>query len=178
MILDNTKGYYNILLPVYINSSLVGGIKGVLDDTKSSLKYINTPGPWSRKYGLFPYDYTAKLLETEDKVVFLTEGPRDSLYLLQNGIPALSILGGKLWSESKRELVLALEPNKVVIAMDSDTQGVKSTNMIYRDLKGKVELSILNLKKVAEKYQLQKVDPASLPKSVLSALKSKYSINP
>ena len=128
------------LFPVKVRGETVGFIKANLKPQKKGLNYINSAGKWSKQKGLFPYDYVKRTLKTKDpRIVYLVEGPRDALALIQNDLAGIAILG-TTWSKQKRDLILALEPNLVVLMLDSDDAGLKGAKEIKSSLKGYVRL--------------------------------------
>lgn len=164
------KKFYNksfntnqIFLPCYQNGKLNGGIKGVLERLPGQHGYFNTAGPWVKKT-LFPYDFTKKFMKSHGNIVALVEGPRDALNLLQGGYPALAILGSKNWSNVKRDLILMLDPDLIVLAFDNDEAGQSAfvtvqesfkdvTNMIKLDFKEGQDPGDLTLDEIHKYYK-------------------------
>lgn len=141
---DDTK----LFLPVRVEGVLRGGIKCRLQKKNDGFDYINHPAnqAWAARYGLFPYDYVKKKLDKEKhRVVVLTEGPRDALNLLQNGILAVASLGAYVIPE-KLNLVMELEPDLVVLAFDPDDPGKDATDKAVEILKLKVPIMKLKMK--------------------------------
>lgn len=120
----DTHGNEYIILPVKISGELKGYIKATL--IKRSVSYFNSKGNWSSKYGLFPYD------RISDRFL-LVEGPRDALFLIQNGIPAMATLGANNWSPIKRNLVL--HAGIPILCFDGDRAGREGMSRIYKDLR-------------------------------------------
>lgn len=131
---DDVKFEQLIFLPVKVNGVIVGGISAPLDRKK----YLNTPGDWVKKRGLFPFDVSKKLLKNFDKkFVVIVEGPRDAARLIQAGIPALAILGAKNWTEQKRDLIhtIAQDDLDLVLLFDSDEAGQNAYKMVKASCK-------------------------------------------
>lgn len=154
-------------LPCMVNEEHVGGIKANLVK-QGKLNYINLPGDWVKEKGLFPYDFVVKYLNKYKlKTIVLVEGPRDALRSLQQGIPALAILGSQNWSENKAELIINLGVERIITAMDPDVAGNKATNAVFESFTG--EIDIYNFR--FDKYG-KNIDPGNAPRSVMRKLRS------
>jgi len=158
------------LLPVSVGGEPVGYVKANLAKVRNELSYVNSPGTWSQKQGLLGYDLAAKLIAAGATTVYVVEGPRDALRLLYYGVPAVAVLGAKVWSSAKRDLVLALGATHVVIFFDADTAGITATNMLRRSFAGFTQVTFVNVKRLeaqAVKDKLvpkgTKLDAANLP---------------
>lgn len=160
-----------LFLPVVVYGDVIGGVQAVWTKKKGVVSYMNTPGEWSKTKGLFPFDF----IRTRSKkdFVVMVEGPRDALAMIQQGIPALSILGSTSWSRQKRELLLSLEKDRIFLLMDSDDAGQKASAMLLSSLTPHITVTEISLKKVAKKLR-KPLDPASLPESLVQHLKEKY----
>lgn len=119
-----------ILFPFYQNGQLLGYSGRRLDSDKF-LRYDNAAFSSALKV-LFPFDYVIKNF-SPDRIV-LVEGPIDALWMIQNGIPAFSILGTGNWSGHKRDLLIANNIKKVLICMDGDEAGRAVAPVIFNDL--------------------------------------------
>lgn len=151
-----------LILPVMVNEQTVGIVRARVKKKKGSLSYITSPGGWVKRSGLFGYDYAKTLPAWKKfKILFIVEGPRDALRLLQMGIPAVAILGAKNWSKNKVNLVLDLNPKRVCILFDNDTPGRRASRKIYGTLKRVVPTRRI---KLPHKDKIGKeLDPANLP---------------
>ena len=93
-------------------------------------------------------------------MIFIVEGPRDALSMLQIGIPACAIIGAKIWSKLKEEIIASAEPNRVALLFDNDKAGRKGAQYLI-----KISGSNLPLKNILlprkEKIK-RKIDPADL----------------
>jgi len=164
-----------IYLPVDINKEKVGGISGALHKSNNgSPSYIYDRGRWILK-AVFPYDYTLNLLNKNNKrPLFLCEGPRDCLNLLQYGVPAVSILGGTtVWPDnnSKADLIMSLNPTQIILAFDPDEIGQQISRKVYMALKNEIPI-----KKIKFKYDEErkiKEDPGSMNSTRVLNLKEK-----
>jgi DNA primase len=158
-----------LLLPVKIDGEEVGFVKALMKKEEGALSYVNSPGEWSKNNGLFGYDLAASTIrETEANTVFVVEGARDALRPLYYGVPAVASLGAGIWSTAKRDLILALGVENVVVWGDSDEAGVKMTNVVTRSFKGFVNVKFINGTKLlaqAREHGLKgkKVDPGNCP---------------
>ena len=159
-----------ILLPVNVMGETVGMIKGTNRAMEKS--YTMNKGVWSKKYGLFPYDYVDQ--QGVDSVA-IVEGARDALRLIKFGIPALAILGSQSWSETKLNLILSLGLRKVVLALDGDRAGVQCTNMIYHSIKSLVPTSVLKLKSHSDMTGT-KIDPGNMGRHLIEELRDKMRV--
>jgi hypothetical protein len=116
------RGEPYLYLPAYVYGEVPGGIRCSVVRTKDQKPYINDKGIWS-KSALFPYDYVRARNPTN---VFLVEGPRDALNMIRHGLPALSCIGS-YWTEDKTDLVLGLNPKRIITAFDPDAAGDTAT---------------------------------------------------
>lgn len=174
---EHAKEY--AILPVTIDGELKGAIKAVVKrtDDPNELAYVTSKGfnknGWVKKFGLFPYDVVQEMLEeTKIKTIVLVEGPRDSLNLIQNGIPSLSILGSQAWSPSKMKLLLSLNITKVVLCMDGDLAGKSATEFIFPTLEKKIDVEVYDLYAIAQRKGLKKLDPGQFKGARLERVRS------
>jgi len=166
---DIEKAKEFAILPVMVEGELVGAIKAVVKKTEdpNELSYVTSKADnrnsWVKKSGLFPYDVVVDMLEqTGLRTVVLVEGPRDALWLIQNGIPALAILGSQAWSPSKMKRLLSLPIERVILCMDGDRAGKSATDFIMKTMSKKTELIDFDLYGLAQRKGLDKIDPAML----------------
>ena len=102
--------------------------------------------------------------------LFLVEGPRDALRLLQHGIPAIAILGANNWSKYRIELLQEAEPEKIFILFDNDKPGIVAARKIHSSIKMFMPTKILKLPSM-EKNGGIKLDPANMPIEIVKKLK-------
>ena len=126
--------------------------------------------PW---YG---YDMAASMLEQgSPRAVFLVEGARDALRLVDEGLPALALLGTRQWNRRKRDMLSALcseHSARPVAMMDSDEAGAKAQKEIRRDLSGRIDGVLeVRLDVLARKEGMRSMDPADMPKRIVKAVK-------
>ena len=126
--------YPELVLPVRVMDRTVGTVTCKVKKAER-LNYINSPGAWAQD-ALYPYEYVERLGRI--KALLLVEGSRDALVTIQNGWPALALLGAKNWSDACKSLVLQLEPETVVLLMDPDDAGVEAVEAIYPSLRDDV----------------------------------------
>jgi DNA primase len=107
-----------ILIPIEIGGHLRGYTMRALFGQKP--KYIHSSDVKFSEL-LFPYDFIER--QGIHKPIFLVEGPFDALGLINIGHLALCIFGVDSWSDKKLELLINLQPSKVIILFDNDEAG-------------------------------------------------------
>lgn len=166
-----------LILPVYVDDVLEGGIKALWEKPKSKkvVRYKNMEGEWAKTHGLFLYDAIKRRVKKKGYVI-LVEGARDALRLYKYGQPAVAILGTKNWGKDKRNLILELAPDKVIVMMDGDKAGIEASNAIMKDLKGKIPRQLVRLKdynrRAAKRLGVDKFecDPGNIPSKYLKEI--------
>jgi hypothetical protein len=163
-----------IVLPVSINRRVVGYIYGYLQkrDKELGSSYINSKGAWV-KDALFPFDYAVSLVKKDSTLpLYVVEGPRDALNLLQHGLPAVAILGCTNWSKSLLPLLSTVKASSFIVLMDGDEAGKTAAINIYHDL-----LTTFPKSKV-QVYDLpNNMDPADLDLKASQLLLQTYKHN-
>jgi len=126
-----------------------------------------SPGHWVRR-ALWPYDHQRSGART----IVLVEGLRDALRLLQEGIDALAMLGGRtVWTPYKRELVLAKEPKRIVVLTDGDPTGHRFAKQLVKEFRPLLPVRWFRLP-LREKTELPfDLDPYNMPGKYLKKLK-------
>jgi len=169
-----------LFLPTIIDDEIVGVQKALWEKKKGQLSYVNYRGEWIKKKGLFPYDYTQKIIDKKKlDYVVLVEGARDALKLLTYKIPALAILGTNNWDKQKLKLIQQMRVKKVYLMMDADEAGVSANKKIYKECQHGIETKIISLKSMQEKITKESVtkenawDAASMPENIIEKLKRK-----
>lgn len=180
--ITNKYGTPMLRLPVRLLGKHVTFIKARLKKREGFKSYIMDNSVSTKSKGLFPYDFVDKLLrknQTWDgkplvcRVVFLVEGPRDALRLIEAGIPALALLGTHSWSEKKAryvKILCTMYDLHCVVMMDSDKAGMKAQKMVSETMKNfapthQIKLNV-QAKKWAKENKLKEVpdlDPMGLP---------------
>jgi 5S rRNA maturation endonuclease (ribonuclease M5) len=149
MVFKANDKFSRLALPVNVWGDKVGEIYCMLNpkkdlDGRSPLKYINSPGTWS-KNAVFPFDHVRKMLRKFPHLV-VVEGPRDSLNLIQYGVPAVCLMGSATkWNEGKRDTILSLNPKSIWLGFDGDEAGYKATRKAVRDLRDLLPPRIIKL---------------------------------
>ncbi len=164
---DVRKDEMMLAFPISINNRIRGGLKAKLEkSSKKEIAYLTTEGKWVNKYGIFPFDYTKKLIRKYRlKYVVVVEGPRDALRLLCLGIPAVAILGANTVTEKKMDLIMTLMLGAEVIycMSDSDRAGGLMWAKIKSLTSNRVECERIKLPKIKKDGKPVKVDPDSCP---------------
>lgn len=160
----NKYRYEVLFLPVELDGELYGGISAKMKRGKPS--YLFSPGSWTKRYGLFPYEYTKRLLKTTSTVV-IVEGVRDAIRLIASSIPALAVLGTGNISSKKAAIVAAMDNvENVILLGDGDTAGRKMNAEFYRLLANQI-----NVREMKLPINEDKLDPGNMPGSYLKVLK-------
>lgn len=176
------KAELTCFFPIKIGKRYYGGVKAILEKVPGMPSYINTKGDWVNRYGIFPYNYTwQKIVEHDLDYVVLTEGPRDPLRLLSEGIPALAILGVNNITERKIEMIINMGVTTVYVMSDNDKGGKILRKNIKKAAKGKVSVKSIRLpEELDSDGNLIKMDPDDAPNSVIrelrKSLKRKHSV--
>lgn len=124
----------------------------LLNPPPGTSKYLNTTGI-PKQYLLYGYNHILKLIESINNKscnnkkleenykrygVILTEGEFNAAYLMQNGYPAISLLGRILFEDRRnktlqqKELLLRYGIRQLVIWMDFDLPGLEAREQIIR----------------------------------------------
>lgn len=172
--------YYNdsvaALFPVKIAGKVRGAVKAVYEKkTKEQLGYITMSGEWVNSYGLFPFEFTKRLIDKNGfNFVILVEGPRDALRLLKLGIPALAVLGANTIGKTKALYITSLDVETYYVMPDTDRGGTALWNNLKEALTKKKQI-VKRLKLPREKGEdgkVIKMDPFNAPREVISNLKT------
>jgi len=159
--------YPELVLPVRVMDRTVGHVTCKVKKARE-LNYINSRGTWAHD-ALYPYDYIERLGRI--RTLLLVEGSRDALMTIQNGWPALALLGAKNWTDVCKSLVLQLEPETVVLLMDPDDAGYAAAEAVYAALHEHVHVRVFWLPSkvvkvtkdgVEKEKRVKLADPADL----------------
>lgn len=179
-------------LPVYINDELKGYIKARFKKHPDFPSYINAKGPWSKTHGLFPFDYSIKLMKKiGSKTIVLVEGQRDALRLISMGVPALCILGTQSWSDTKAKLLELAGVERLILLMDGDCAGREATKLLKPKVSKMFRIKVLKLwsmkdspyiqfkdeeypSKAAKKADVTLWDPGNCPTWIIRKIKRIY----
>lgn len=179
--MDKREKIAALFIPIRVKNELLTVIKARLKTRKGSASYILMSEEGVKERGLFPFDVVERLLQSgQYKYLTIVEGPRDALYLISQGIPAIAILGTQMYSSTKRSLILEL-CNKYdvlpLVMMDGDRlkngvrAGQEAQKRIVEDLEGFIEVSQIKLWSHAKRLGLEELDPATLPRSMIRRIK-------
>jgi DNA primase len=142
---------------------------------QAKIKYLNSPGEWSKGKGLYPYDYTAKMMDEFAeaqgfRAVMLVEGARDAACACIEGFPALGILGTQSWCDEKMSNVLDLDPDIIMECFDGDSAGNEAAARITPKLRKLVPVISANLSDAAAWLKKDKLDPGNAPEKVFKRM--------
>jgi 5S rRNA maturation endonuclease (ribonuclease M5) len=165
------SGTVSVLFPIKMEGKVRGAVTAIYEKQyKGQVAYWTSQGSWVKNYGLFPYSYVKNLIGKKKlNFVVLVEGPRDSLRLINNGIPALAILGANNFSATKALFVESLDVEFVYVMTDNDTGGATMWKAIKKVL-GNSGLHLKRIKLPTEEDKhgdLIKMDPDNMPKKIL-----------
>lgn len=161
-----------VLFPIKIGKRIRGAVKAMFHKkTSTSLGYLTMPGEWVKQFGLFPYAYTAKLIQEYGYTfVILVEGPRDALRLLKMGLPAIAVLGANTIGKMKMLYVTSLGVDVVYVMPDNDRGG----SALWANIKAQIpEAKRLRLpREKDEAGKLIKMDPFSMPATIAREIRA------
>lgn len=165
-IIDNRTLYF----PVMVNQKEVGYVKAQKEKPKNRKfpSYLNKPGLWSKTHGLFLFDQAVELSEGS-RTLILTEGPRDPMRLMQEGLPAVAMLGTQSWSEAKRRILELAGIENLILCMDGDEAGRTASKMLREACDGYLNIHDFGLYEWEGEY-----DPFNMPKSLSRKLHALY----
>lgn len=169
-----------IYMPVVVKGEERGFIRARLRKARDKPSYLNKPGKWAERHGLFPYDYAVKVMTSQElNAIVLVEGPRDALRLLSYGIPAVALLGTQSWSKRKAHLLELSGATHVVLCLDGDCAGREAEEKILPTLQNLIQTETFNLRgkdspywqfrkeeepsKCAKKQKIELWDPGCMP---------------
>jgi len=115
------------------------------------------------KRNLFLYDNL-----TQDQPIVLVEGHFDAIRLMGEGFNAAAIFGVQNWSDYKRNLIIAKNPSKVVIAFDGDQAGYTASVEVFNTFRNVLEVDIFYLP-----LKDPKLDPGDMSEEYLTLLRDK-----
>jgi hypothetical protein len=165
-IVDSRSLYF----PVMVNHKEVGYIRAQKEKPKSKKfpSYLNKPGLWSKTQGLFLFDQALEVANGSSTLI-LTEGPRDPMRLMQEGLPAVAMLGTQSWSDAKRRLIELAGIENLILCMDGDEAGHTASMMLKEACDGYLNIYDFELYKWEGEY-----DPFNMPKSLVRKLHQLY----
>lgn len=175
LIYHDKSGRFYVWFPVIVNDKEVGYFRALMKKDPNNVypSYINKKGVWTKKYGLFPFDYAIRLMKRRElSTLVLVEGPRDALRLLKAGIPAVCIMGTNSWTPVKRRVIENSGAKRIILMFDGDKAGRKATYDIYKDLKMHISVKVFRLWRVAKRLGKDKIDPCSAPTETIRQVKN------
>lgn len=121
-----------LMFPVYVHGEAQGYVRAnqkapKRDHTgKKQRNYVNMKGDWVQS-SLFGYDLARKRVAKLRKlglpvVVWVVEGPRDTMNIAQHGGVVVGLIGSNV-TQRKIELILELDPDIIISATDNDDAG-------------------------------------------------------
>lgn len=179
-------------LPVYINDELRGYIKARFRKDPDFPSYINAKGPWSKTHGLFPFDYSIKMMrDLGSRTIVLVEGQRDALRLISMGIPAMCILGTQSWSDTKAKILELAGVTRLILLFDGDCAGKEATKLLKPRVAPMFKVKVIKLwaltgspyrqfrneeypTKAAKKADVTLWDPGCMPEWIIKKIKRLY----
>lgn len=176
------KAELTCFFPIRIGKRYYGGVKAILEKVEGMPSYINTKGDWVNRYGLFPYNFTSKLIVNRElDYVVLVEGPRDPLRLLALGIPALAVLGVNNITDRKIDLIINLGVTHIYVMSDNDKGGKLMRKNVKKAVGKKAIVKSIRLpEEYDKKGKLIKMDPDDAPDYVIKQardlLKKKHGV--
>ena len=120
-----------LVFPVNTDGDTVGYIRAKFEkprviNGKKERGYFNMEGEWSKK-ALFGYDLARRRARKKRKngkpvVLFIVEGPRDTMNVAQHGGIVVGLIGSYV-GPRKIDLIMDLDPDIIIIATDNDDAG-------------------------------------------------------
>jgi len=170
---DKKRDELMLVFPVYINGRYRGGVKAFWDKPESGPSYLNTSGDWVLDHGLLGYDFVRKHDLFGCDSIVLCEGPRDWLRLVLNKIPAIGILGSKMFGERKLMLLMGLGIKKIYTLTDNDTAGLGMARLVESYCENMIEFEELELpRKYDAEGKLIKLDPDDASQKIIDKVKA------
>ena len=90
-------------------------------------------------------DKVKTLLRKTRGPLYVVEGFKAALWLVQSGIEQVVALMGSSMSESQKKSMLSMGPKKIVLVLDGDTAGRRASRKIADQLTGLVRTEIVSL---------------------------------
>jgi len=153
-----TKRTKRIRFPVFVNEDEIAYFGGKITEKEISSRWKNSAGSWTKTHGFWPFD-----IVTDSKIVVPVEGPFDSLWLIQNGIPGLTFFGTQNWNKKKVGLLVGAGIEYVIPLPDNDKPGKELYDKMIEDLKEDFEVI---------KFKYEAKDPGKMEKKDLKRLRN------
>lgn len=162
-------------VPVKVHGETIAILQAAMKRSGKQNPYIYLSDSRLKQRGLFPFDKTLSMLKTGNyKAVFIVEGPRDALNLIQHDMPALSIISATQWGKAKNLILSGMCMNydvTPIVMMDGDIAGKKIQRKVVADLGERVHTEQVKLWVHGKKLGRDDLDPANLPDNMIAALR-------
>lgn len=172
---DHLTDELMLVFPVYINGRYKGGVRAYLEKQVGQTSYLTTKGSWAKSYGLFGYEFIKPIIrKAKYRSIVITEGPRDFLRMVDNQIPALSILGSRNFDETKLMYIMSISSSldTIYVLPDNDKAGKEMYKLIKEVARGRIKVKHLKLPKEKDKKgNVIKMDPDNAPKDIIISIK-------
>jgi 5S rRNA maturation endonuclease (ribonuclease M5) len=174
LLVINDRAQFRIRFPAYYLGKRVGHVTAMLfkPTNKAIPSYLESTHktgrmPWSHRHVLF-HDIAREILKKDPaKPLFVVEGPRDALKLLQYGIAAVALMGTQKTEDAKIETLIRMNARKIVILMDGDDAGRSAAQVLRKKLTR--QYASVSRVKLPEG-----TDPFMLPKKTARSLERLY----
>jgi len=141
LLVINRQGNCRIRFPAMYKGKRVGHVTGLLQKAANKQapsylesKHIFNGRPWSETHVLF-HDYCREQLKKHpNKPLFIVEGPRDALKLIEYGLLAVPLLGTQKNLDEKIDTIFNLNPRCFIVMLDGDAAGRKGQKIIFKKL--------------------------------------------
>lgn len=162
-----------LIFPVTMWGERVGEIYALLRDPtrdpetgkKNELSYINKSGAWKEK-SLFGFDRARRLLRKFPwKPLWLVEGPRDRYWVEEAGGIVVANIGSS-FSDEKAELIVQLDPHRLLVASDNDSAGNKLAATVKEKVRNRIPMTRIKFK--------EGEDPMDQPKKKIRMINKRF----
>lgn len=136
----NIYGTCQIRFPAFYHGKRVGHVSALMQKptNRNLTSYIESKPeggepPWSEKHVLF-FDYARENINRLSDKVFIVEGPRDALRLIENGLIAVSLMGTQKTEDQKIDTIIEINAPKYVIMTDGDRAGDMAGDILHKKM--------------------------------------------
>jgi hypothetical protein len=160
---DRNKDMDYLYFPLTVNGIYVGyTIAALKPCTPKYETFADTHRTW------FLYDQVQA-----DTTLILVEGHFDALRSQAEGLNVMGLFGTENWSPTKKQMVLAKRPTKVITLMDGDEAGYNAARKIYTDLVSGVNVEIIDLPHLPG----NELDPGNMPPDWVEYVRSRCGVS-
>ena len=155
-------------LPAMVEGCMEFALKARLRKTKNKPSYLYHDPRHVKEKSWWGLDLASDMLSKgrARNSVFLVEGARDALRLVDAGLSALALLSTSQWNSRKKTQLVSLcmeHSADPVVMMDSDAAGIKAQKRMASDLQDTgLDVKEIKLAVHARKMGLRDLDPADL----------------